>query len=1410
MKLIAYIDGIETSLPDSDENIETASERGDEDMTSELPKIEDGLNRLKPTNFRCELLDYDNVKNWKARMKQLLSLQQCWQVMEATMGMVKNKQTALLEKAMENNTWYTSNLLAVTHITTYVKEEDQSAIRDMTTSGEVWMKLMAKYEAVNKKRRMGMIKKLFNWRMDTSMKIVTALEEVERLYREVHDVSEKKIQLDESAIMTIFLGGLPKEYAVRVDAIESMGETDRDVILMRLQEKELDLLAENANESTGGPTGESANRARRPLICWNCGEEGHRAENCRKPKQENKRDQSTNQNWNRGRGYGRSRGNSRGRDGNMNFRSKGKARAAHEDSQYKDDDNKIAGDDGNAYEGSSNESGYFMREVLSDERACRIELSERISNKYESLIGDSENENESERTLRTRESTDPIIDGGATSHCSPEIELFESLDRRYTGQLATAGKATRIAGKGVMRIPLSSGKTLRLNNVLYVPGMTQTLLSTQILFADGMSNAHLVGKGYRFFREDKRILATGYNIGRTSYLGWVKDTNALMTRTLNSEREYARLAKRTTDWNLLHDRLGHPGLGRFMEMMKLMDTPISEEDDRIISEIHRKCETCIQAKSVKSQNHKPVPRASKPLRRVYMDFWGPYTRVPNKYKWEYYLSLTDDYSRISWIYLTGNRKVETVREILELWLAKVERETGHLLITIRTDNAKEFEALKPWAEKKGIEIEFIEPHTPAQNGVAERLNRLLLEIARAILISAKVPKRYWPWAIKMANHIRNRTIMVKDSGGRTPYEVWTGHTPDISKFRKPFSKVWFHIKQDDKIEPRAIEGAFIGYCTSNSQYSVLARKDRKVYTVTNPIFIEDEPSFLAKEAGEIDLAHEPAFKEVFGEPFHKESGITCDGEIEGGGNSDIVVGHDDLPTLLTTPMDSTDQSLPLPESGPENENTVPELLRRSSRTRQPTQAAIESQQTELFYGRKPRQVQRREEREVLKDSSSRAAQRKEYLIRDNARLTVAAELLLGDRDEFAHQASDKTFDCQIPVPGTYEEAVNDPVYGAKWREAIHIEISALLQFGTWRYVQRPKDHSVVTCKWTFLVKYDADGRVERFKARLVARGFSQREGLDFEDTFAPVIRLESLRILFALAAMYGLTAHLLDATNAYVGSQIDKQIFMEIPEGVEPDEPGQVCELLRSLYGLKQSAHLWQQKVKKFVTSKGFRQSTADPGVFINDRGIIIAVYVDDILVFGKDFKDIDSTKDMLKKFHPMKDSGRVRKILGIRVTWLPDGSIRLDQEAYAHSILEEFGMLNCKPQELPISPSTNLSDEASPKLTVEFHTRFRHIIGKLTYLAGGTRIDIQFTVNRLSQHLAEPRRVHLAAANHQLRYLRRTIGYAIVYMSGTKGSNGKLIGYSDSSFANAVKHRSTSGYVFMIAGGPVSWLSRK
>ena len=239
-----------------------------------------------------------------------------------------------------------------------------------------------------------------------------------------------------------------------------------------------------------------------------------------------------------------------------------------------------------------------------------------------------------------------------------------------------------------------------------------------------------------------------------------------------------------------------------------------------------------------------------------MDFWGPYTKAPNGHRWQYYLSLTDDHSRLSWIYMTKDRKLATVQEILKEWLANVERQTGNLLLSICTDNAKEFRALDPWAKEHGIELEFIEPYHPPQNGVAERLNRFLLEVTRAILISARVPKRFWPWAVKMANYIRNRTIRVRGTR-KTPFEIWTGEAPNLSGFRKPFSKVWFHIKQDDKLEARAVEGVLVGYCKSSSQYSVLG-KDGKTYIATNPIFIEDEPSFLAKEKVD-DFGDEPAF-----------------------------------------------------------------------------------------------------------------------------------------------------------------------------------------------------------------------------------------------------------------------------------------------------------------------------------------------------------------------------------------------------------------------------------------------------------------------------------------------------------------------------------------------------------------------
>ncbi|EEA19268.1 hypothetical protein PMAA_015260 [Talaromyces marneffei ATCC 18224] len=562
----------------------------------------------------------------------------------------------------------------------------------------------------------------------------------------------------------------------------------------------------------------------------------------------------------------------------------------------------------------------------------------------------------------------------------------------------------------------------------------------------------------------------------------------------------------------------------------------------------------------------------------------------------------------------------------------------------------------------------------------------------------------------MANFIRNRTVFLKGSK-KSPYEALFGEEWKLSKFRVPFCKVWFHIKTDDKLEPRAKEGTLVGFTKSSSQYVILDRQDRE-HKVTNPIFMEDEYGFLSKESGErgeIETSRQKPF--MIGQSigpmieFQSNKGAEIPTQVD----IENEISHDLIPEVRTTdelipetPTNHTsipEASTNLESISIESESTLAPTttLRRTDRVRKPTQAVLESAATEAIYRRKSQQGRRQEAWEASKDTTSRTSLTQEARLQEVANLAV-------------------------------------------------------------RFVKRLDHKAVISCKWVFDIKYQADGRIERFKARLVARGFSQQEGLDFEDTFAPVIRLESLRVLFAIAVM------------------------------------------------LRQSANLWCHKVKKFVTSIGFKPSTADPGAFINERGTIIALYMDDILVFSKNEKAIELTKEKLKEFHPMKDSGRVNKILGIRITWL-DGSIRLDQEFYTIRILEEFDMLESKPQMLLLSPNLNL-DEDSPKLSHEAHSQFRHAIGRLTYLAGGTRPDIQRTVNRLSQHLVEPKEIHFKAIKHLLRYLRGTTNYAISYLKGSKDK--KLVGYTDAAYSNASNLRSTTGYIFMLAGGPICWSSRK
>ncbi|ODM21132.1 hypothetical protein SI65_04185 [Aspergillus cristatus] len=813
--------------------------------------------------------------------------------------------------------------------------------------------------------------------------------------------------------------------------------------------------------------------------------------------------------------------------------------------------------------------------------------------------------------------------------------------------------------------------------------------------------------------------------------------------------------------------------------MDLDELKISKRDKLLEDD----CEICVKSKQVKNQSHVPVPRAKRPLQRVYMDFWGPYAEGIGDER--YYLSLIDDCTRHSWVFIKKNRLSSSVQNTLEIWLRQVEREAGKMLLVIRADNAKEFLALESWGLLRGIQLEFIEAYTPPQNGVAERFNRYILEITRALLFDSGISRKYWKYAVVTANYLRNRTTIVKGSDNKTPFELWHGHKPDLAHLRVWGCRVLYHHKSDDKLESRAMEGTFLMYGKSHKQYFVLPRGGSELKLVTNPEFRERENGYLSEPlANQVDVQSVPTSAILpieapqmpaetpagagppVNEPIHTDEPMTDmtpetlntplnreDGEKERdsssstGGTMDKPVKPsrvqpegeaeqrapkrpDEVREVLRTddnpleaeevPVDAGQESMPDRPPG-----------RRSERVRQPSERMMESRQTELTYGRK-----RKAEGED--GSDDRPAQRMRAHL---ARLAVAAELLQTDRE---YEVAERV--CAAP--------------------------------------------------------------------RLVARGNEQSDD-DFDETFAPVFRLDSLRILVAIAAQLGLEAHMLDAMNAFAGSDLDKPNCMEIPEGLQDFDPeatsakgSLVLELKKSLYGLRQSANLWHRKISDFLKKIGFKLITADPSVFMNGRGLIIAVYVDDIVIFGKDAKEIDVVKQRLKEFHPMTDSGLVKKLLGIRFTWGKDRSIQLDQESYARQILDEFGMADCKPASTPIGPSVKLEAPDSSLLGRAEHKLFRRLIGRLIFLVIATRPDIAFAVNQLSQYLAEPRKVHLAAAKHVLRYVKGTIYYRLTFSA--KGRPKGLYAYADSAYANSAKNRSTTGFVFFINGTPITWTSRK
>ncbi len=390
-------------------------------------------------------------------------------------------------------------------------------------------------------------------------------------------------------------------------------------------------------------------------------------------------------------------------------------------------------------------------------------------------------------------------------------------------------------------------------------------------------------------------------------------------------------------------------------------------------------------------------------------------------------------------------------------------------------------------------------------------------------------------------------------------------------------------------------------------------------------------------------------------------------------------------------------------------------------------------------------------------------------------------------------------------PKSFKEVLKSP-HKDYWIESMNSEIASLYENDVWDIVPKPKGQKIVDGKWILSLKKLASGKIDRFKARYVARGFTQVEGKDYNGTYSPVLGISSLRILLSLAAQHSWILEQMDVKTAFLYGELEEEIYLNQPPGfIDPGKEDYVCKLKKSIYALKQAGKVWNTTFDIFLKSLGFDQVTNEKCIYFkrtDDDITIIGVYVDDLVITGNSRKQIDLLKSSLSLKFKMKDLGPLNYCLGLNITQ-DGGAITVSQSHYIDTLLERFGFDKCNSITTPMEPNLCLKKSTSTDILDQ---PYRQAIGSLLYLANSTRPDISYAVSTLSQFLNHPDSTHWNAVKHLFKYLRGTTNYKLQY-SKVPG----FYSFTDADWARDVGTRkSTTGYMTFFGGGPISWRSQK
>ena len=918
--------------------------------------------------------------------------------------------------------------------------------------------------------------------------------------------------------------------------------------------------------------------------------------------------------------------------------------------------------------------------------------------------------------LTTQETT-WVVDSGATIHVSSRREFFSSYSPGNYGVVRMGNEnLSKVVGKGDVCLETMEGAKLVLRDVRHVPDMRLNLISVDKL--DGEGYCHTFKNGQWKLTKGALVVARG------------KKQSKLYVTEAKISLEVANSTEIVDDVALWHKRLGHMSE---KSMVKLAKKKVIPGLDHVHLE---RCVDCLAGKQNRvAFRSSPPSRAKNVLDLVHSDLCEADSKSLGGAR--YFATFIDDHSRKTWVYVLKTK--DQVLNVFKRFVALVERETGQKLKCLRTDNGGEYIGpFDAYCKEKGIRHQFTPPKTPQLNGVAERMNKTLMERVRCLLSHSKLPHSFWGEALLAVVHVWNLSPSVP-LDFEAPVKIWSGRDVSYKHLRVFGCKAFVHIPRDErsKLDSKTRPCVFIGYGQDEFGYRFFDPVQKKLIRSRDAVFMENETIEDIQKVG-----RDAPNTDASSIPEKLEPPTPAVGEI----HPEVAEPEAPLDVQPDDPNDDDGSHYQPPAA----EGSPPRT--RSGRVVQPS-----------------------------------------------TRYSSNEYVLFTDGGE----------------PDSFEEAMKDG-HKHKWMEAMEDEMKSLHDNNTFELVKLPKGKRALKNKWVFKIKHEEHNSKPRFKARLVVKGFSQRKGIDFDEIFSPVVKLTSIRTVLGLASSFNLEVEQMDVKTAFLHGDLEEEIYMEQPEGFKKKgKEDFVCKLIKSLYGLKQAPRQWYKKFESVMGEQGYKKTTSDHCVFVkmfgDDDFIILLLYVDDMLIVGRNVSRINNLKKELNKFFAMKDLGPAKQILGLKIARdRVAKKIWLSQEKYIEKVLQRFSMNGAKAVSCPLANHFQLSAKQCPSTDAE-KTEMESIpyasaVGSLMYAMVCTRPDIAHAVGVVSRFLSNPGKEHWAAVKWILRYLRGTSKFCLCFGD----SNPVLVGYTDADMAGDVDtRRSTSGYLITFSGGAVSWQSR-